>query len=110
MVVPQNIVKANFTVFLEKAKVRLTEIDATAMEFRPLVHILFAKHPLSCVSKGSIFCKKVQEDITEIDVILYPSSLRGFVILFPTLFIVLMTILINQNYLTKELLLLIMNG
>ena len=91
MAVPINIVKANFSIFLERAKVQTTEIDPSTIEFRSYVHILFAKHPLSCVSKGSIYFKKVQEDITEIDVTLSPASLRGFAILFPTLFIFLMT-------------------
>jgi len=61
------------------------------IEFHSLEHILVSRHPLGCVSKGKILLTKSNQDVTEIEIILNPNPLRGFAILFPTLFIPIMT-------------------
>jgi hypothetical protein len=89
--VPQNIVRANLLVYLEKAKVRANEFEEGVIEIRPLEHILFAKHPLACISKGKIILTKSNDDITDIQINIHPNSLRAFALLFPTLFILSIT-------------------
>src|SRR5579862_7334616 len=89
---PENLARAHFLVYLGKTKVRINELETAVIEFRPLEHILMARHPLGCLSKGVIEFKKMQEDVTEISITLNPNPLRVFAILFPALFIILLTL------------------
>ncbi len=91
IVLPENLVRAHFLIYLGKTKVRIIETDTSTIEFRPLEHILMARHPLGSLSKGVIEFKKMQEDVTEIQIILNPNPLRAFAILFPALFIIILT-------------------
>lgn len=89
---PENLVRAHFLVYLGKRKVHINELETQAIEFRPMEYILFARHPLGSLSKGVIEFKKLQEDVTEVKISLNPNPLRAFAILFPALFIILVTL------------------
>jgi hypothetical protein len=90
--VPLHLIRAHFLVMLNHPKVRLTELDKNTLEIRPTVHVLFAKEPVTCISKGEILLTERSPEITNIQITLHSNSLKGFAILFPLLFIVLFTI------------------
>jgi len=89
---PINLVRAHFLVMLNHPKVRLTELDGHIIEIRPTVNVLFAKEPITCISKGKILLSERTPEITDIQIILDTDTLKVFTILFPLLFIILFTI------------------